>query len=71
MGPGQWNLDLGIFKTIRITEQVSGQLRWEMFNAFNHANLGNPEMSLASAAFGQINTVTGPRIMQLGLKLRF
>jgi outer membrane receptor protein involved in Fe transport len=71
VGPGQWNLDLGIFKTTKITEAISAQLRWEMFNAFNHANLGNPEMSIASAAFGQINTVTGPRIMQVGLKLRF
>jgi hypothetical protein len=71
VGPGTWNLDLGIFKTTRINERFSWQLRWELFNAFNHANLGNPVVSLASAANGQINSVSGPRIMQVGLKLRF
>jgi hypothetical protein len=71
IGPGGWNLDLGIFKTTRINERFSWQIRWELFNAFNHANLGNPVVSLASAAYGQINSVSGPRIMQLGLKLRF
>jgi hypothetical protein len=40
-------------------------------NAFKHPNLGGPVVSIASAAFGQINTVTGPRIMQFGLKVRF
>ena len=70
-GPGGWNLDLGIFKTTRINERFDVQLRWELFNAFNHANLGNPVVAVNSAAFGQINTVTGPRIMQVGMKLRF
>ncbi len=71
IGPGGWNLDTGIFKTARINERFSAQLRWELFNAFNHANLGNPVVAVNSAAFGQINSVTGPRIMQVGLKLRF
>ena len=71
IGPGGWNLDMGIFKTTRINERFSAQLRWELFNALNHANLANPVVAVNSAAFGQINSVTGPRIMQLGLKLRF
>jgi len=71
IGPGGYNLDLGIFKTTRINERYSVQLRWELFNAVNHANLGNPVVAVNSVAFGQINSVTGPRIMQVGLKLRF
>ncbi len=71
IGPGGWNLDMGIFKTTRINERFSAQLRWELFNALNHANLANPVLAVNSANFGQINSVTGPRIMQLGLKLRF
>jgi hypothetical protein len=70
-GPGGWNLDLGVFKSTRVTERWELQFRWELFNAFNHPNLGGPVVSIASAAFGQINTVTGPRIMQFGLKVRF
>lgn len=38
-GPGYWNLDLGIFKTIRAREWATIQLRAEAYNVFNHANL--------------------------------
>ena len=70
-GPGQYNLDLSFFKTTNIREQIRLEFRWEMFNALNHANLGNPNTTFNSSAFGRIDTVTGPRIMQLGLKLIF
>jgi hypothetical protein len=42
-----------------------------LFNAFNHANLGNPNTTFNSTAFGRIDSVTGPRIMQLGAKIIF
>ena len=70
-GPGQYNLDASFFKTTRVTERATVEFRWEMFNAFNHANLGNPNTTLNSSAFGRIDTVTGPRIMQAGLKVIF
>jgi len=38
-GPGIWNFDAGLYKTFRISERYSLQLRGEMFNALNHANL--------------------------------
>jgi outer membrane receptor protein involved in Fe transport len=38
-GPGAWNLDIGIYKTTKVTERFSLQYRAEFFNAFNHANL--------------------------------
>jgi len=70
-GPGQYNLDFSLFKSTSITEQTKLEFRWELFNAFNHANLGNPNTTYNSPAFGRIDTVTGPRIMQLGLKVIF
>ncbi|HXJ40486.1 MAG TPA: hypothetical protein VNH18_14490, partial [Bryobacteraceae bacterium] len=70
-GPGQYNLDLSFFKTTAITERARLEFRWEMFNFLNHANLGNPNTTFNSSAFGRIDTVTGPRIMQLGLKAIF
>jgi len=70
-GPGQYNLDLSIFKSTRVTERARAEFRLEMFNALNHANLGNPNNTLNSSAFGRIDSVTGPRIMQLGLKVIF
>jgi hypothetical protein len=37
--PGDWNMDFGIHKSFKLTERVSMELRGEMFNLFNHANL--------------------------------
>ncbi len=70
-GPGQYNLDASLFKVTTITERARLEMRWELFNAFNHANLGNPNTTLNSSAFGRIDTVTGPRIMQVGAKVIF
>jgi hypothetical protein len=38
-GPGYWNMDLGLYKQIRLTERYSVQLRMEVFDVFNHSNL--------------------------------
>jgi hypothetical protein len=38
-GPGYWNIDAGVSRNIRLTERYSLQLRAELFNALNHANL--------------------------------
>ncbi|HKX29504.1 MAG TPA: carboxypeptidase regulatory-like domain-containing protein [Blastocatellia bacterium] len=38
-GPGNWNLDLGLFKTLSVREWGTLQLRGEVYNVFNHANL--------------------------------
>jgi len=45
--------------------------RWEMFNAFNRANLNNPNASIGSAVAGQISGTAPARIMQFGLKANF
>jgi len=39
-GPLLNNLNLGLFKNIRLQERVNLQLRLEAFNAFNHPNAG-------------------------------
>ncbi|MFP5264089.1 MAG: TonB-dependent receptor domain-containing protein [Blastocatellia bacterium] len=38
-GPGAWNLDSGLYKRFRFTETTGLQLRFEVFNVFNHSNL--------------------------------
>jgi hypothetical protein len=37
--PGIYNIDLGVYKSIRFTEHTSLQLRFEAYNLFNHSNL--------------------------------
>ncbi|HZT28754.1 MAG TPA: TonB-dependent receptor [Bryobacteraceae bacterium] len=56
--PGFWNVDVGLYKTTKITERMSLQLRAETFNLFNHANL---YVVGASADVGAQNYVTACR----------
>ena len=71
IGPGNWNLDFALFKKFGITERMELQLRWEMFNAFNHANLLNPRNNINARNPGRITGTSAPRIMQFGLRLEF
>jgi hypothetical protein len=38
-GPGFWNFDAGLYKRFKFTETMSLQLRAELYNVFNHANM--------------------------------
>ncbi len=67
-GPGFANVDLGLHKRFSITEEISAQFRFEMFNAFNRVNLGTPTTSLTSANFMRITSASDPRILQFALR---
>ncbi len=82
-GPGFFNTDLSVFKTIRISEHKSVQFRAEAFNFLNHPNKtftgGDPNLNLVfnnaaqqtNALFGTVNSKIGHRIGQLALKFYF
>jgi hypothetical protein len=71
-GPGFWRTDLSMFKNIQFTEHLTGQLRWETFNTFNHTNpICCGSTSFASTLFNQVTTTRDPRIMQIAMKLNF
>ena len=70
--PSQSRLDLGLVKSTRLTERVSLELGWDIFNVFNKSNFAAPDSELGSPDFGRIiNTVGGPRVMQFRAKLKF
>jgi hypothetical protein len=71
--PMLWNLDFGVTKDTRITERVHAQFYMQSQNFLNHTNWGNESLNLQSPnTFGNIyGNVTGPRIIQLGLRLAF
>lgn len=70
--PGSWNLNLTAGKEFKILEKYSLRFRADMFNAFNHPNLGGPVADLTRpATFGLIQTVSNARTMQLGLRFAF
>jgi hypothetical protein len=68
---GDWNIDYSLFKNFSILEKTRVQFRAEMFNALNHANLGEPTVTVNSPTFGVISGASAPRIIQLALKLIF
>ncbi|MBI1764778.1 MAG: TonB-dependent receptor, partial [Acidobacteria bacterium] len=41
-GPWYWQTDLSLTKSLIVTERIRGTFHWEMFNFFNHVNLGQP-----------------------------
>jgi len=47
------------------------ELRWEIFNLFNHANFDVPNRTFGTANFGRIFSAEPARQMQLGAKLLF
>jgi hypothetical protein len=71
-GPGAWNVDMAISRSFPVRENIKLNVRWEMFNAFNHTRFNNPGTNLNSATtFGIINSAQDPRIMQLAAKILF
>jgi hypothetical protein len=55
-GPGLWSVDLSVSRTIGIPGLGESRrliLRADFFNAFNHANLNNPDARVGSLTFGQ------------------
>jgi hypothetical protein len=70
-GPGYSNFDFSIAKNIVVGENRSIQFRTELFNAFNHANFGPPDIRREATTFGRISTAASARIIQFGLKIYF
>ena len=72
-GPGSQNVDLSLFKQFPLKEAYKIELRFEAFNAFNHADFANPAAALTNAAiFGKVtSTVNNPRQIQMAAKFYF
>jgi len=70
-GPGLVNFDFTLAKNFNLTERRYFQFRTELFNAFNHANFGPPNIARDSSGFGQILSAANARIIQFGLKFYF
>ena len=71
-GPVFNNVDFGLHKKFRLTEQTAIQLQANAFNVFNHPNFGLPVSNLNSSQVGRsISTVGTPRVIQLAIRLDF
>lgn len=72
-GPGFFDIDLSLTKTLPITESQKIVFRSEFFNILNHPNFANPQASLSSGArFGTITSTVGtPRVIEFSLRYAF
>jgi hypothetical protein len=71
-GPGYRNVDLGVFRDVRLTGRTMFQFRLEATNVFNIVNLSNPGTTLtAPATFGKIRSARNMRQVQLGVRVSF
>jgi hypothetical protein len=87
IGPGLSQLDMTVIKNTKITERLTVQFRWEVYNVLNRANFYSiPNQTIGggiSAGFGQISSTPdvhvgnpviaqgGPRNMNFALKILF
>jgi hypothetical protein len=75
-GPGFWRTDMGLFKNIKFTERLTGQLRVEAFNAFNHVDpiqpgTGGSSNTFSSGVYDEVTLARDPRLIQIAMKLNF
>ena len=78
-GPGAYTIDLGIYKTTKLTERLSLQIRGEFFNLLNHPNmwltLSDNDLSSTTTVHAQKGVppvnANERRNVQLALKLIF
>jgi hypothetical protein len=75
-GPGTVNLSTGLGKTFDIAEKLKIKIEGSFTNVFNHTNYADPNLNIASSAFGQITSERGAefgghRTGQVGARIEF
>jgi hypothetical protein len=71
-GPGYTNWDSTLTRTFAVYRSVKVDFRAEYFNVLNHTQLGNPNTTVTSTAFGTITGYNGSyRQGEMALKLIF
>jgi outer membrane receptor protein involved in Fe transport len=77
VGPGNWNADMTLSKTFRLTERVNMKFDANGFNVFNRTNFilatvgGGAHNNYTRGNFGQAAGTLNARNLQFGLKLSF
>lgn len=70
-GPGAQSWDIGLDKAFHTFESQYLQFRGEFFNAFNHANFGQPNNLVGVPGTGQISGAAAARVIQFVMKYNF
>jgi hypothetical protein len=67
MGPGAWNTDIGVYKNFKVGESVTFRLKGDFFNAWNHPNDVNPNMTTGMQDLSR--QANDGRVIQLSLRV--
>jgi hypothetical protein len=70
----QRRVDISLAKSFGLGGERDFEVRWDIFNLFNTVNYALPNNLIGAATtdFGKItDSVGGPRVMQIGLRVRF
>jgi hypothetical protein len=73
-GPGMANYDLALHKITNLTESRTLEIRFETFNAFNHAQFfggSSVDGNISSATFGFVIHAASPRVSQVAARFTF
>jgi len=72
IGPPTTRFDATLAKRIQFSESKALQLRWEVFNIFNHTNFTTLGLNITTpSTYGIVTGTRDPRTMQLGAKFIF
>jgi Carboxypeptidase regulatory-like domain/TonB dependent receptor-like, beta-barrel len=76
VGPGTKNFSMALAKKFYFTERTGLHFEAQFSNLFNRLNLGTPGLNITTTGFGEITSTqtaegTGPRVIQMGLRLFF
>ena len=71
-GPWTFSIDMGLSKSIKITERHTVLMRMQAFNALNHATFWAGDQNINDPTFGVVAyTLYAPRRVQFGLEYSF
>jgi hypothetical protein len=72
-GPGYFNIDMSLIKSIYPKKGMSLQLRMDAFNVLNHTNyyLASQLQNINSTTFGKLQNDWSPRVVQIAARLGF
>ena len=79
-GRGTKNFDLSVYRNLKFTEKVSGQLRIEGYNAFNNTQFAGVDQTLRfdnatgamyNTLFNEPTSARPPRRIQIAMRIRF
>jgi outer membrane receptor protein involved in Fe transport len=73
-GPGFFQSDIAVAKTVAMTENANLGLRADVFNVFNRVNLGNPNPCVDCSGGGRITSLTPgakQRSFQFSVRIQF